>query len=189
MTVRQINGRPQVSCTAELIDALKASNLDDRADRISERLDERLSHLGLTLWDVRAIVEMVELEHDALAASVDIVPSQSVIDAKLEEMAKAGALSPSNAEITQAARISERQRILELQAMHEPGFEESLSAAINDGTLPTEYALQLFAEIRERGVTLSGMRAGSPAVIPFAAVGENKTPPGHTWDKFTKPKA
>ena len=73
-----------------------------------------------------------------------------------------------------AAVTSERERIASINQIAQAGFEKDRDAAIAEGTAPGEFAVQMLKLADERGVTLAGMRAGSPEVVPHANAPEKE---------------
>lgn len=62
------------------------------------------------------------------------------------------------AEATQAAATAERERILGIQALAAPGFEQEVSTAIGQGVTVEAASMSLFKAAQDRGITLAGIK-------------------------------
>ena len=77
------------------------------------------------------------------------------------------------AEATQAGATAERERILGIQALAVPGFEQEVSAAIDQGVTVEAAGMSLFKAAQDRGITLAGIK-GDATKTKTAAPSEGK---------------
>jgi signal peptide peptidase SppA len=75
---------------------------------------------------------------------------------------------------------AERDRITSIKSLHISGFKKERDAAITDGSTPEAFAVMQAKAIKDRGITLEGIRSDSKAAQQ-AAPGNDA--PQSNWDK------
>lgn len=103
-------------------------------------------------------------EEGYAAGKRDADERHQVERAQLIEQAMNGVAPDAAAAIATA----ERDRILQIQAITEPGFEKGARQAIVEGLGLEQFALRQMQAIRDRGITLTAIRADSPPPAPHA---------------------
>lgn len=110
-----------------------------------------------------------DLRH-ALAAGYDadqISIAQPDNTAALEA-ARSGGFDQGKAEGAKAGATAERQRIADLHAIANEGFEKELQTAIDNGDAPEAFAMAQLKLAKDRGITLGAIRKDSPTSAAFA---------------------
>ena len=123
--------------------------------------------------------------HQALAAGHDA--SQIEIDHTAAlAAAKAEGLTEGKASVdTSAAIKAERERVSAIQAASEPGFEKELQSAIAAGDSVEKFESAMFKVMKDRGITLSGIRKDAPKAAPHANPKDTEPGAAKPWDQVT----
>jgi len=131
----------------------------------------------------RVTVSTTEDLRNALAAgntadNIDIASGDAAIAAARSEGEAAG-----RAAATADAVTAERARIVGIQAIARPGFEQETNAAIESGASAEAFAMTLLKAASDRGVTLESVRRDAP---PAAA---HTAPPAANATATPQPRA
>lgn len=85
-------------------------------------------------------------------------------------------LADARTEAHKAGADAERVRIGKLNVLAAAGFENELTAAIENGDAPEAFALAVMTAARDRGITLEAVRKDAPKPAAHAAAGDNAPP-------------
>lgn len=95
-----------------------------------------------------------------------------------------GKKSTDESAIRVEAQKAERGRIAKLQALARKGFDAELKAAIDNGSTPEAFAMQLLEAANDRGITLEAIGRDAPPPIAHAAPPDEKPKSGaRPWDQ------
>ena len=103
----------------------------------------------------------------------------AAVDKKAAELNQQHA--DATADAVKTAITGERERISQITAMTEPGFEAERNEAIKTGASAPEFAMSVLQASRDRGVTLAGLRAGAPGAVAHAAAPEGNADGSKPW--------
>ena len=90
-----------------------------------------------------------------------------------------GGLSPA---ALQAIQAQERNRILQIQALAEEGFDRLMQEAIEMGLSVEKFAINVLMEKKDRGITLEQIRKDAPVAAGHGGV------PAEGWDGSNRPR-
>lgn len=116
------------------------------------------------------------------ASQIEFDNTAALAAARAEGVTEGKASAVPDADGIRAAAVKgERERIAALKALHRPGFDAELKAAIEAGDSAEKFGLTLWKAAQDRGITLDAIRKDSPAAAAHASPKDPKDP--------NKPKA
>ena len=165
-------GNPRVSTTRELQQAL-AAGFDPKAI-IVEPPGADASDAAVAAAVATAVAaERATFEGERIAWAAE--------RARLIDQA----MSLNLPEQEDGIRLQERNRVLEIQKLTRPGFENVARRCIDEGMNVAAFALEQLTAQADRGITLDAIRRDAPPPVPHAAPPSPDAKPGidASWDR------
>lgn len=147
-----------------------------------------------TTAELRAAIEAGHTAEEITLETVDVekIKAEGVEAARKEWEAEKttdieAAVKEATTKATESAIKAERARIVGLQAISMKGFEKEVSAAIESGATVEATAVSIAKLARERGVTVSSLKSGSPAPVAHGGTSSDSGEPaaGGKWGSIT----
>lgn len=142
-----------------------------------------------TTTELRAAIDAGHSAEEITLESVDVekIKADAVAAAQLEWDAKKkteieAAAQAATDKATAAATKAERDRISGLQGIAMKGFEKEVQAAIDSGATVEATAVQITKLSKERGVSVTSLKAGAPGAVQHGgAAPEGGADGGSKW--------